>query len=99
MTIISVFTTTDGKQSNDFGFTPSISACETKIGIQSQADNLVTCDTNGRSDIFVKDLTMGAITYYTATRTQSGFREGEPFRGSGQSPEFDGAPPRTPPKG
>ena len=57
-----VSTAADGTQGNGLSFAPSLSADGTKIVFDSAADNLVPGDTNGTTDVFVKDLATGAIT-------------------------------------
>jgi Tol biopolymer transport system component len=52
----------DGTIGNGDSFFPVFSADGSKIAFVSQASNLVVGDTNGTQDIFVKDLTTGAIT-------------------------------------
>ncbi|MET3695127.1 TolB family protein, partial [Methylobacterium goesingense] len=42
--------------------TPSISADGTRVAFQSSATNLVAGDTNGLTDVFVKNLTTGTTT-------------------------------------
>jgi Tol biopolymer transport system component len=46
----------DGTQGNNTSFYPSISADGRYVAFQSDASNLVSGDTNGARDIFVKDL-------------------------------------------
>lgn len=48
-----------GAQGNGGSFTPSISSDGRFVAFFSQASNLVTSDTNGRSDIFVHDRSTG----------------------------------------
>lgn len=52
---------TQGNDSNYFTGSPAISADGRFVAFQSGATNLVPGDTNGHADIFVKDLTTGAI--------------------------------------
>jgi Tol biopolymer transport system component len=56
-------TTTDGAQASGTSALPdlSLSADGTKVAFASDAPDLVLDDTNGETDIFVKDLTTGAI--------------------------------------
>ncbi len=49
-------------QGNDASVDPSISADGSKVAFDSTASNLVAGDTNGTGDVFVKDLTTGALT-------------------------------------
>ncbi|XUJ36487.1 hypothetical protein ACQ5SK_17210 [Bradyrhizobium japonicum] len=57
-----VSTSATGAQADDQSYQPVLSADGTKVAFESYADNLVPGDTNGAPDIFVKDLTTGAIT-------------------------------------
>ena len=57
-----VSTSAAGAQANGTNFTPVFSPDGTRIAFASDATNLVPGDTNGRTDIFVKDLASGAIT-------------------------------------
>jgi Tol biopolymer transport system component len=41
---------------NDDSYNPSLSADGLKVAFESHASNLVASDNNGRSDIFVRDL-------------------------------------------
>ena len=49
-------------QANDMSFDPSISADGRYVAFYSYATNLVTGDTNGQSDIFVRDVTAKTTT-------------------------------------
>jgi len=49
-------------QGNDASVDPSISADGSKVAFDSTASNLVAGDTNGTGDVFVKNLTTGALT-------------------------------------
>lgn len=49
-------------QGNDASVDPSISADGSKVAFDSTASNLVAGDTNGKDDIFVKDLATGTLT-------------------------------------
>ncbi|MFE0100824.1 hypothetical protein [Streptomyces sp. NPDC059009] len=51
----------DGAQANGDSTEPSMSADGHLVAFQSTASNLVPGDTNGRSDVFVKNLKTGAI--------------------------------------
>lgn len=57
-----VSTASDGTQGNGTSFWAAITADGTKVAFVSSADNLVAGDTNGREDIFVKDLVTGKTT-------------------------------------
>ena len=61
-TITRVSTDSSGNQGNRFSSSPSISADGRYVAFSSSASNLVPGDTNELSDIFVKDVTTGAIT-------------------------------------
>ena len=60
--IIRVSTDAAGSQGDGYSMSPSFSADGSKITFGSTAGNLVPGDTNGVSDVFVKDLATGAIT-------------------------------------
>jgi Tol biopolymer transport system component len=51
-----------GRQANGPSFNPSISSDGRFVAFESNATNLVTGDTNGRPDIFVRDLLTGKTT-------------------------------------
>ena len=51
-----------GEKSNSDSGYPAFSPDGSKIAFQSSATNLVAGDTNGVSDIFIKDLATGAVT-------------------------------------
>ncbi|MBR0870827.1 PD40 domain-containing protein [Bradyrhizobium tropiciagri] len=57
-----VSTGATGAQADGDSFTPVFSPDGTKVAFESTADNLVSGDTNGQADVFVKDLTTGAVT-------------------------------------
>lgn len=57
-----VSTAADGTQANSHSSSAVISADGRTVVFSSAASNLVSGDTNGRYDIFVKDLQTGAIT-------------------------------------
>src|SRR5205823_2291991 len=52
----------DGTQGNRWSLDPVFSPDGTKVAFDSYASNLVPGDTNGANDIFIKDLTTGAVT-------------------------------------
>jgi hypothetical protein len=60
---------------------PSISADGRYVAFESVADNLVTGDTNGKTDIFVKDLQTGAIVN-ASTDSNGGEADGPVRRGA-----------------
>lgn len=51
-----------GVQVNGGSYNPSVSADGTKIAFQSDASNLIATDTNGATDVFLRDLTAGTTT-------------------------------------
>ena len=57
-----VSTDAGGIQANGYSYSPVFSPDGTKVAFYSAASNLAPGDTNGSYDIFVKDLTTGAIT-------------------------------------
>ncbi|MCW2282821.1 VCBS repeat-containing protein [Rhodoblastus acidophilus] len=58
-----ISTASDGGQANDSTYDPpDFSSDGTKIVFDSDASNLVAGDTNNAPDVFLKDLTTGAIT-------------------------------------
>jgi Tol biopolymer transport system component len=61
-TTIRVSRSTGGTQGNKGSFAPSISADGRYVAFHSYASNLVAGDTNGMSDIFVRDLTTSTTT-------------------------------------
>ncbi len=69
--IVRVTTTAAGAQANGDSFIPigisGFSADGTKVYFESTASNLVAGDTNGGMDVFVKDLTTGAVTRLSTT--------------------------------
>ncbi|AWK88095.1 Ig-like domain-containing protein [Azospirillum thermophilum] len=60
--LVRVSTAADGTQANGDSANPVLSADGTKVAFHSHASNLVAGDTNGVSDIFVKDLLSGTVT-------------------------------------
>ena len=67
--ITRISTDVSGGQANDHSETPVFSPDGSKVVFDSAASNLVTGDTNGRDDIFVKDLVSGAITRVSTDST------------------------------
>jgi hypothetical protein len=51
-----------GAEANGNSYNPSVSAGGTMIAFQSDANGLVASDTNGRTDVFIKNTTTGATT-------------------------------------
>jgi len=64
-----VSTNETGNQGNSTSSQPVFSSDGTKIAFESNASNLAPGDTNARGDIFVKDLTTGAITLVSINET------------------------------
>ena len=60
--MVRVSTAADGAQATGSSFRPQISADGGLVVFDSAANNLVAGDTNGRTDIFAKDVASGAIT-------------------------------------
>ncbi len=58
--VVRVSVATDGSQANGFSFSPAISANGRYVAFTSDADNLVSGDTNHFPDIFVRDTCFGA---------------------------------------
>jgi Tol biopolymer transport system component len=56
-----VSTSSSGQESNGESYSPSISADGRYVAFESFASNLVPNDTNGATDIFVKDMLTGAL--------------------------------------
>src|SRR5690606_19126804 len=52
----------NGTQSNNGSYKPSISADGRYVAFESNANNLIANDTNGRTDIFVHDRQTGQTT-------------------------------------
>ncbi|MCP3368277.1 VCBS domain-containing protein [Bradyrhizobium cajani] len=71
-----VSTSATGAQANGASFAPVFSPDGTRVAFYSGADNLVPGDTNQTYDIFVKDLTSGAITRVS---TSAGGVQGDSF--------------------
>ncbi|WP_280818944.1 Hint domain-containing protein [Methylobacterium variabile] len=60
--IVNASTAADGTQGNGASTSASLSRDGNLVAFTSSASNLVAGDTNGRADVFVKNLTTGAIT-------------------------------------
>jgi Tol biopolymer transport system component len=65
--ITRVSTAADGTQGNNLSSSPTISANGRYVAFQSSANNLVSDDTNGTQDIFIKDLSTNSITRVSTT--------------------------------
>jgi Ca2+-binding RTX toxin-like protein len=61
-TITRISTAADGTQGNSNSYNAAISADGRYVVFESDASNLVSGDTNGTRDVFVKDLTTNTIT-------------------------------------
>lgn len=61
-----VSTSADGSQANGLSDAPAFSGNGREVVFYSEASNLVTRDANGVGDVFVKDLTTGAVTLVSA---------------------------------
>ncbi|RIL04457.1 MAG: hypothetical protein DCC71_14120 [Proteobacteria bacterium] len=60
----------DGSQGNGDSFAPAVSATGRFVAFVSRASNLVPGDTNGRGDVFVRDLGFGGtVTRVSVTQT------------------------------
>ena len=62
-----ISTTPAGTQANGSSYGPSISADGRYIAFESHATNLVADDTNGKNDIFVRDMQTGITTRVSVT--------------------------------
>ncbi|MEU8379430.1 S8 family serine peptidase [Streptosporangium sp. NPDC048865] len=62
----------DGSMANDWSFAPSLSADGQAVAFYTYATNLSAGDTNGRTDVYVRDLRAG-----TTTRVSSGPKDVE----------------------
>ncbi|MFG1359730.1 tandem-95 repeat protein [Xanthobacter pseudotagetidis] len=60
-----------GTPGNGFSYEARFSPDGTKVLFQSSASNLVEGDTNGRDDVFVKDLETGAVTLVNSSSSGS----------------------------
>ncbi|MGE0576484.1 Calx-beta domain-containing protein [Reyranella sp.] len=89
-TITRVSTDALGNQANGFSDAPAFSADGTKIVFVSSASNLVSDDTNGTEDIFVKDLTSGAIQRVNTTAS------GDEAEGDGEGGGYSTEPVFSP---
>ena len=78
----------DGEaEANDGSFSPGISGDGTRVGFTSDANNLVTGDTNGVNDVFLRDLSAG-----TTQRVSISTTEGQSdFSSVGASLDQDGS--------
>ena len=58
-----------GVQGNDYSFKPAVSADGRYVAFRSWADNLVADDTNGTTDVFVRDRMTGKTTRVNVSST------------------------------
>lgn len=73
---IALASTSDtGVKSNGNSFEPSISADGTKVAFYSNASNLDPADTDTGNDIYVKDLSTGAITLASTSDAGASFED------------------------
>ncbi len=77
---IRVSVANDGSQANSFSDDPALTADGRKVIFRSYASNLVSGDTNGKWDIFVRDLDAGTTTRVSVASdgTQSNGTSGDP---------------------
>lgn len=61
-----VSTSSAGSEGNDMSLSPTISCDGARISFNSYATNLVSTDTNGKSDVFVVDRISGSVSDITA---------------------------------
>ncbi|HTQ14974.1 MAG TPA: bluetail domain-containing putative surface protein [Rhizomicrobium sp.] len=87
-TVTLVSTASDGSQGDGAATDFALSADGTKVVFISYADNLVAGDNNGASDVFVKDLSTGAVTLVSSAADDT---PGNASSGFGTS--FSGADP------
>lgn len=77
---IRVSTAQDGTQANGASYSPALTVDGKKIAFVSRATNLVKGDTNGKADVFFKDLVTGSIYIVSrAGSTQSNGDSNNPF--------------------
>jgi Tol biopolymer transport system component len=75
-TTLRVSKNTTGAQGNDASYSPSISSDGRFVAFDSTATNLVTGDTNGREDVFVRDRQNG--TTARVSRNSAGVQGNDP---------------------
>jgi Tol biopolymer transport system component len=69
-----------GNQTNNYSFYPSISADGRHVAFVSHATNLVTGDTNGQSDVFLRDRTAGTTQRVSIDPCEAQANSGEYVR-------------------
>jgi len=77
-TLIPVSTNASGVQGNSYSFSPIISGNGRYVAFYSSASNLVSGDTNGVRDVFIKDLQTGTIVR-ASTSTSGSQSNGDSF--------------------
>ena len=80
-----ISTTPDGNEGNNGSFSPSVSSTGRTVAFMSLTSNLVSNDTNGLKDIFVRDLYTGSIERVSvdSTGTESNGHSINPSMASG----------------
>jgi len=82
----------DGTQSNGWSYDAAVSADGNRVAFTSEASNLVGGDSNGATDIFVKNVATGALTRVSTasngTQANEGSRDGI-FSDDGNSLAFE----------
>ncbi len=66
-TVTRVSTSSSGSQGNNSTFAPRVSGNGTFVAFESYASNLVSGDSNGYGDIFLRDLSSGTISRVSVT--------------------------------
>ncbi|HWX47725.1 MAG TPA: hypothetical protein VNZ61_06705 [Roseomonas sp.] len=67
LSLVRASTSSNGDQANGRSYSPELSADGTKLVFVSEASNLVPGDTNGKADVFLKDLNTGRVTLVSTT--------------------------------
>jgi Tol biopolymer transport system component len=75
-TVKLVSTSASGAQGNGVSENPQISSDGRYVAFESQATNLVAGDGNGSMDVFVKDMTTGAVQLVSVTNAGKSFNGG-----------------------
>lgn len=85
-----------GVQADSYSYSPQFSPDGTKVAFYSYASNLVPGDTNGATDVFMKDLTTGAVTRLStdaAGAQGNGFSDSPVFSPDGSKVAFSSGAP------
>ncbi|MBI5870402.1 MAG: PD40 domain-containing protein [Actinobacteria bacterium] len=79
--VIRVSTSSAGAQGDLDSYFPTLAADGSKVAFRTHATNLVTADTNGTSDVFMKDILTGATSRIStdASGGQAGTGSWDPF--------------------